>query len=761
MPALTRKTYSTRTYFFAAVFVAAFGIFFIGNSAHAAVDWSECRTESGTTMISAGSRSKTVSLDTTLSSTANAFLLFDTSGTSHIRNGQDGTATGHIANTRSIQFDRYGTKGNAQISYSVVECPNAAFSVQHGSITVPARSSRRTASISAVRTGQSMVIVNARAQDKTASRDTAAFTGHLTNASTVQVRRARNSNVAATIRYQVIEFDSAVSVQTAENTFRKGTSTTGSISAVDTDSSWVYCSHDASQDGLRQTAIGCHLNSSTTVELSRYSSGNYVNRIRYYVVEFPTDIQVQRGAIQANKPGTLPNEQYSQHILLSELSSVDKAFPYLTTTVAGAGVAFPRNQWLASITATNNLQTSFWMGAGKKIPANNNKYWQVVEFPHIPAPSIQSVAGSATNPTLTSTAFAGTVPHSESSWKVVKTADCESGTAVWRALNTTKHLESITVDATDGTFVGDLKNETELDSAVAYYACVSHTGSNGDSGWSQAYKIGDNILPAATNVSIDGGASTIIPTPGETTDVTITATVTDADGCDDISSVEAVFYRSGVGADAPDDDKNHYTAGCSAVANSCSGADDTEAEYSCVVPSAYFVQPTDSSSSHPSEYWQATVTASDQVGSGTASTDTIEMSSVVSVKLLGTIDYGDLGLGQDTAEANQQVLVENAGNYPIDFEVSTYGVTPGDGYAFVCDSGSIPAENLKYSVGEFTYQHGGEQLNHEPKHVQVGLDPSEGLPRIYTLYFGLRIPTSGVGGACSGFLSISAVPSAI
>ena len=361
--------------------------------AQAAIDWSSCRTEGGTTTIPASSDSSTVTLSTAITDTGKAFLLVDSSGTSGIRQGDQHMVSGYILNSTTLIFQRHAAPAtDAQVSYTLIECFNDEFSVQRGGITIPTSTTSRTVAITSVDTTRSIVIVNSRTEDIDYAEDEALVTGELQDATTVLVERAVAGAYTTYVRYEVVSFstESSVSIQTGEVTLASGSaSATGTLTtAVTTGNSWLYCSWDASNIGLKQSAVGCELTNGTTVTFYRYTAETYTNRIRYYVLEFPSGSSdsVQRGTA-FDAANSADGSLYNDDITITAVSSITKAFPFVTNTVNGAGTYFPRNRWIKSLLSTTTLRTTFWAGDGGGAAADNYKYWQVVEFPTASVPS--------------------------------------------------------------------------------------------------------------------------------------------------------------------------------------------------------------------------------------------------------------------------------------------------------------------------------------------------------------------------------------
>lgn len=365
--------------------------------------WRDCRTESGQTTIAGGSSSSVVTLSKSISDLSQAYLLTERSGASDVQNASNNLVAGAVTNATTLTFTRGGNSGVAQIGYVLVECYLDEFSVQRGQAAIGSGSASQTASITSVDTSKSMVLVSNYTNHNTANQQTGVATGELQDSTTVLLERQSSPAVVDTINWQVVTFSdsSGATVQTGETTLGSGSaSQTAGITSVDTDQSWVYCSYDADTNGLQQTAVGCDLTNSTTLTFYRDSSNAYVNRIRWYVVEYPSSgVSVQRGAV-VDGGGSTDGVRYDIDInLSSSVGAVTKAFWFLTNTTSGTGTAFPRNNWISQMTSTSNLQTSYWRGSSY---GSGTHYWQVIEFKSVTASVGSAMATENTPATLRS-----------------------------------------------------------------------------------------------------------------------------------------------------------------------------------------------------------------------------------------------------------------------------------------------------------------------------------------------------------------------
>ncbi len=367
--------------------------------------WQGCRTESGTTSIPSGQANANVTLGKPLSDISQAYLISNASGDSSVTDGQHHMVTGQISSTTTLTFTRgAATSSDSYISYSLIECFQNEFSVQRGLSTIGSGSSSTTASISPVDVSKSMVLVTNYDDDTSTNEQTGLATGELQNSTTVLLKRFDGPAVNDAIAWQVVTFSdgSGATVQSGETTLGTGTaSQTASLSSIDPAHSWLYCSYDADSNGLQQTAVGCELTNSTTASFYRNSSNAYTNRIRWYVVTFPSaGVIVQRGA-QTDGGGGTDNARYDIEIpLTTPVSKLTKAYPFVTNTTSGTGTAFPRNQWINLLTSTSNLESSYWRGSSN---GSGTHYWQVIEFASV-SPDVGTAQSPENSPaTLRST----------------------------------------------------------------------------------------------------------------------------------------------------------------------------------------------------------------------------------------------------------------------------------------------------------------------------------------------------------------------
>ena len=274
-----------------------------------------------------------------------------------------------------------------------------------------------------------------------------------------------------------------------------------------------------------------------------------------------------------------------------------------------------------------------------------------------------------------------------------------------------------------------------------------------------------NALPVASSVSIDSAAASITLTEATTKTVTATFTVTDDNGCEDIDShatndTVAVLYRTNVtgGAGCTPDALNCYSMSCSQDAGSCTaGGADLAATYTCTASVQFYADATDAGTYITTD-WTATATPRDNAGTdGTTAADTIEMDTLTALNVTTTIAYGALALGANTTTTDQTTVVTNTGNNdPIDIQLDGYGATDGDGYSMTCTIGTITIGNERYSLTAATDWSTKTQLTDTAANVTT-FDLAKGASSTKNVYWGFGMPSTGVGGSCTGKVNFTAI----
>lgn len=256
-----------------------------------------------------------------------------------------------------------------------------------------------------------------------------------------------------------------------------------------------------------------------------------------------------------------------------------------------------------------------------------------------------------------------------------------------------------------------------------------------------------NATPSVAAVEVNGSTA-IVLTENTTTAVYATSTVTDSNGCSEITNVVADFYRSGVtasGCDTNGEDNNnscYARVACTEVSGTCSGGSDTSADYVCSFSLQYYADPTDSGT-YSAQTWEASVYAGDGTATSTAGTDTEEVNTLLSLNVTSSIDYGTLSANTDTGATNETTTVTNTGNVDQDPELSGTNMTSG--------GNTIAVGQQEYSATSFTYG-AGTDLSTSPTGFDLSLSqPTSGTaPVADDVLWGIGIPSGQASGTYTG-----------
>lgn len=283
--------------------------------------------------------------------------------------------------------------------------------------------------------------------------------------------------------------------------------------------------------------------------------------------------------------------------------------------------------------------------------------------------------------------------------------------------------------------------------------------SGGEQGTQSDFTV-NNAAPVVTSVTINSG-SDISLTEGTTTSVALSATITDNNSCEDIDTVEASLYRSGVGFaacdnDAEDDDNNCYaqiTCTVAVAGNTCDGPTDAAATYQCTVSVQYFADPTDAATQFPSETWKSTfVSIDDDASSSNTEISTgVEISSLVGYDVTAAIAFGNLAVGQMNDPLDKTTTITSTGNVGLDQELSGTDMTDGG-------VNEITVDNQKYALASSTAYASGVSLSSSPLEVELNVLKTTSLtPATKNTWWGLFIPPGTSAGSYSGTNTIVAV----
>jgi fibronectin-binding autotransporter adhesin len=292
---------------------------------------------------------------------------------------------------------------------------------------------------------------------------------------------------------------------------------------------------------------------------------------------------------------------------------------------------------------------------------------------------------------------------------------------------------------------------TENAISDAYCMRVSDGGLELDS-YQTIAEVTANYGPQVSSFTLNGNQP-ISLIEGQTTTVVATGTVTDLNGFEDLLYATSTLYRSGVGANCGSNLNNCYQLNSlECPLDSCSG---TSCEVTCSADLEYFADPTDGGSSYAGEVWEANLYVVDTTYNEASSTSSgVELYTLQAVALTASsLDYGTLGVGQDTASTNATSTVQNTGNSGVDIQV--------EGTDMTADGSSIPVANQKFATSGFTYA--GcvicTALSGSASTLEVDLPKptSTSTPILDDLYWGVYVPLGVAGTTHEGQTTFYAV----
>ncbi len=234
---------------------------------------------------------------------------------------------------------------------------------------------------------------------------------------------------------------------------------------------------------------------------------------------------------------------------------------------------------------------------------------------------------------------------------------------------------------------------TATATSPAYCLRVSDAGTAIDS-YTRVAELGLTFEPTISSITFNDG-NDISLTPGATTTIYATGTVSDLNGYADIAYATTTMYRSGVGQSCTADTNNCYFAGPSRCSfTNCGG---NSCDVVCSADFYYFADPTDTGSAFDAQSWGALLTVEDQ--SNLVATQTAPFVDLLTLRAFDTdslISYGTLEVLEDTGAYNATTTFVNLGNDAIDIAIE--GSDLSDGL-----SSTIPVTEQQYATSTFTY----------------------------------------------------------
>lgn len=266
--------------------------------------------------------------------------------------------------------------------------------------------------------------------------------------------------------------------------------------------------------------------------------------------------------------------------------------------------------------------------------------------------------------------------------------------------------------------------------------------------------------PALSGLTLNGGGN-ITLTENTFVYATSSMTVTDGNGCSTISSVTAQLAFASTTGEATGETCSYnantcYTTSCTATTtgNTCTGGADTSAEYDCVFEIWYPARPTDPTSPGlTAALWYVTATSTDGSNSSSATNtgETIDIVTLNSLDITGSINYGSVAANADTGATNQTVTHTNTGNTAIDNDIS--GDVMCTDYS-TCSGDSFGPGQQKFDLSDVTYASLTNTLvaTSSPATIELDLATTSATTSAVTddSYWGIAIPNGQASGSYTG-----------
>ena len=274
-----------------------------------------------------------------------------------------------------------------------------------------------------------------------------------------------------------------------------------------------------------------------------------------------------------------------------------------------------------------------------------------------------------------------------------------------------------------------------------------------------------NSAPTVGSVTLNAAGSIALGA-NQTTAIIGNATITDNNGCEDITYIQGILFHTNVSYSSANNNATRYNVSCAAESGTCTGGEDVTSKYVCTFQMKHFAQPTDGSSNYSTDVWNMTITAIDIPGDtfGFGST-TQELDTLTGFTLYnGSLDFGTLALGANSS-SDIRGATANTGNQQIDMQLDGYARTDGDGRAMNCTVGNITVGKIKYNNASFTFYEGsnntvnGTALNDTASELDLELErgsDADNTP-LKNVFFRMGLPAIGVGGSCTGTIVFTAV----
>ncbi len=354
------------------------------------ISWAAYITQQGKTEVTLAAQTAPI---TAVSSTDRAFILFyrGTGYTNGNQNADEVMINGYLSATDEITIQRQNGANSTWVGWQVVECTDQEFEVFRGSGSFNTTQTETSAAIGATVTPADCFAWVVGDSDS-ASRNfynEAELTAYVDSATTVKIQRADSGNVTSNYRWVVVEFDPAKISSIEHGSTTVTNETEGSprqvtINSVDLNASILLFQHRTDTNGIPHAAIAGRFAGQTGIEFYQHiAAPTGTEWIEYYVIDFGSNAQAQRGRIDNSAdPGW-----YTETVSVSSVREIGSTLHFQSMTCNGVntGAAYPRPYALTYLFANDTLLIE----RKRQGQATWNE-WQILELPYptsTPTPS--------------------------------------------------------------------------------------------------------------------------------------------------------------------------------------------------------------------------------------------------------------------------------------------------------------------------------------------------------------------------------------
>lgn len=314
------------------------------------------------------------------------------------------------------------------------------------------------------------------------------------------------------------------------------------------------------------------------------------------------------------------------------------------------------------------------------------------------------------------------------------------------------------------------------DKAYTYFAFIwdNHGFAAADNSKTNTYTVA-NVAPVVSSVVLDDATNITLLNESSTTDIDVTGTVTDQNGCADIVlvSTKADIFTTdmvhGVCDEDTEDDNDDCYAEITCTRNdaTCTGDgrdDDADADYTCTVSFQYHAQPTVTNTPWAAYIWTAFLNSADEALSDSDEAGTqVEMNDFVAFDVTASIAYGSLAVGEIAGGTAlpQTTTVTATGNTALDLKLHAEKPMCTDYDTCVEDATHTPiAQSQQHyaASGDWT---SGNALNFELPETAYQLDckksDTEDLTETEDVKWGLQVLDLTLSGSYTGSDTFTAV----